>query len=279
MRKPINMALAAATLGIVLSTSLFKNKSKGNTTMNDKSFQKGFKALVQRMQGWLIQTNHAEPQRQAELNEGELLNGIFFILGILSLGSLLLGIISFSRPTARIAQNDISYEHLGVFSYSASTPQGVYDQNMLKSGDPIFPRLTCSIDVNFQYTLIAPASKNISGTYQLTAIIREQVSGWQREVPLQELASFRGTTFATTAALDICKMESLTQSLEEGTDFHPGAYMLLVTPNIKVNGEVSGRDLEDTFNSILSFQYDRIHFYLVKESIKQNRNWYLASRI
>ena len=270
MRRPINMAFTAAILGIILVLSLFQNKSKGNSYMNTKSFRERFSVKGHEIHEWLTQINKSEPSTNSESNQAELLNGMFFILGMLSLSSLLLGIISFSKPASRISQDDIHYEHLGVFSYAASTPQGVYDQNALKSGDPIFTRLTCSMDVNFQYSLIAPEAKNISGTYQLTAMIREQTSGWQRQVPLQEKTAFSGNVFGTTAKVDLCKMESLMQALEQGTDFHPGSYLLLITPNIKINGEISGHPLESSFNSALNFQYDRVHFYLVKEEEAEN---------
>jgi hypothetical protein len=126
------------------------------------------------------------------------------------------------------------------------------------------------VDVNFQYTLVATQAKNIAGTYQLTAIISEQVSGWQRAIPLQEETGFQGTVFGTTAKLDLCKVEALTQSMQEKTAAHAGSYMLVVTPNIKLNGEVSGRALETTFNSALMFRYDHTQFYLLRNEELSN---------
>jgi hypothetical protein len=120
------------------------------------------------------------------------------------------------------------------------------------------------LDVNLQYTLIAPQAANVTGSYLLTAVIREQTSGWERRVPLQEETAFSGTTFGTTAKLDLCKMESLTQSLEQETDFHPGVYTLSVVPNVKVQGELLGRSLDGSFDSSLDFLYDRVHFYLIQ---------------
>ncbi len=268
IRKPFNMALIAAILGAIFASSLFRNKTKGSKHMNNRSFREWFVSVQQKTRNWFVQVSNSEQQREPLSTLGRMLEGLFLLLGVISLSSLILGIISFSRPVSRISQGDISYEHLGVFSYSSSAPQGVYDLNVLKSGDPIFTHLTCSADVNFQYTLVAPQPENISGTYQLTAIIREQVSGWQRNVPLQETSSFTGATFGTSAKLDLCKMESLTQSLEQDTDFHPGYYTLLITPNIKLNGEISGRAFDSTFDSGLNFQYDRVHFFLVRDEAK-----------
>lgn len=262
MRSPITMAMLAALVGVVFAVGLFKKKSQGNKRMNTTSVREWFASLKSKTQSWFSQASSSEIQGSSIFEQDGILEGSFFVLGLIVLLSLALGIISFSRPASRLAKNDVSFEHLGIFSYSAQSPQGVYDSNALKSGDPIFTRLTCSVDINLQYKLIAPQAENISGTYQLTAVIREQVSGWQRNVPLQEQTSFTGTDFGTSATLDLCKMESLTQSMETGTDFHPAFYTLLISPNIKLNGSVSALPLDSVFNSGLTFQYDRIHFYL-----------------
>jgi len=265
LRSPFTMALIAGVVGAILATSLFIHKSKGNNHMNQKTVREAFASITQKAKGWLSKTESSEPQKPSNSHQGSILEGSFFALGLIALSSLILGIIAFSRPASRIAQDDISYEHLGVFSYSASTPQGVYDSNAIKSGDPIFTRLTCSVDVNFQYSLIAPQAENITGTYQLTAVISEPISGWQRVVLLQDEASFTGTAFGSNAKLNLCEVESLTQSMEQGTDYHPGAYTLVITPNVKLAGEVSGHILESNFNTGVTFRYDRVHFFLVKD--------------
>jgi len=81
---------------------------------------------------------------------------------------------------------------------------------------------------------------------------------------LQEETPFRGTAFGSTAKLDLCKLESLTQSMQEKTASPAGSYTLVVTPKIKLNGEISGRALESTFDPPLTFRYDRTQFYLVR---------------
>jgi hypothetical protein len=264
------MALIAGALGAVLATRLFVKKAKGNKRMNNKSVREWFASTKEKTRSWFAGINNSKPQKQFIFEQGEILEGSFFALGVIAFSSLILGIIAFSRPASRTVQDDISYQHLGVFSYSASAPEGVYDANTIKSGDPIFTKSTCSVAVNFQYTLIAAQAENLTGTYQLTAILSEQASGWQRIVPLQEEASFTGTAFGTSARLDLCKLSSLTQSLEQGTDFHPGTYTLVITPNIKLDGKVSGRALKGTFTSGPMFRYDRVQFYLVRNEKQSN---------
>jgi len=270
IRSPFIMALIAGALGAVLAIRLFGKKAKGNRRMSNKSVQERFTSIQQRMRNWLTKRNNSEPKKPLNFDQGEILEGSFFALGVIALSSLILGIIVFSRPASRTVQDDISYQHLGVFSYSASTPEGVYDANTIKSGDPIFTKSTCLVDLNFQYTLIGAQPENITGTYQLTAVISEPVSGWQRIVSLQEESPFSGPAFGTSARLDLCEISSLTQSMEQGTEFHPGTYTLAVMPNIKLDGNLSGRLLESTFNTGLAFRYDRVQFYLVQDEEQGN---------
>lgn len=266
MRNPFIMALVAAVLGVFLSSGLLGHKTKGNTHMKKKSVREWFESIKQKTRNWLANINGPESNVPSNVRPGGILEGSFFVLALISLLSLFIGIISFSRPASRIVSNEIQYQQLGIFSYLAPAPQAIYDSNAIKSGDPVFPSLTCVIDVNLQYTLIAPGSKNLSGTYQLTAIVREKLSGWQREFPLQDQTPFTGNTFGTTTKLDLCKVASLTQSMEQETSFHPGTYTLSINPNIKVNGELSGYALDTTFESGLIFLYDRVHFYLPQEN-------------
>lgn len=262
IRSPWMLALIAAGAGAFFSTSLFSGKTKGNKHMSNKSLQEWFTTTKGKARSWLATINTTTSSDPVGSGNGNFLEGSFFVLGAVLLFSFVIGIISFSRPVERIVSDDIQYQHLAIFSYLASAPEGIYDSNAIKSGDPIFPRLTCAVDVNLQYTLIAQDAKRLTGTYQLTAVVQDQISGWQRTIALQEETAFTGNSFGTMATLDLCQIEQLTQSMESETDFHPGSYLLTVVPYIHISGDVSGHELDGTFNSGLSFLYDRVHFYL-----------------
>jgi len=262
VRNPFVMALVAGALAGFLVISLFRGKARGNKRMAQKSFQDQFASFKHKVQSWSTTSNNPA--------QGNVLETWFFALGALALASLILGIIAFSKPASRVVKDNISFEHVGFFSYSAPAPQGVYDSNAIKSGDPIFPKLTCTVDVSFQYTFIAQAAGDIAGTHQLVATISESVSGWQRVVPLQEQTTFSGNVFGTSTKLNFCQIEELLQAMEEGTDFHPGSYVLTISPDIQVTGNVSGHTLDSSFNPSLTFNYDRIHFYLVRTDEQGN---------
>jgi hypothetical protein len=207
---------------------------------------------------------HKQPDRPPT-DLGSSSEYLFFTLGIIAFSSLILAIVSFSRPAFRTVTDNISYRHVGIFSYSTTAPQGVYDSNTVKSGDPIFPRLTCTVDVNFQYMLIAEQVKKLAATHQLTATVADPLSGWKRSIPLEELTPFSETTATTNTRLDLCRIESLVQSFEENAASNPGFYELTIYPQISMSASIQGRELEDAFNIGLKFRYDHNQFYVLKD--------------
>ena len=238
--------------------------------MNNKSTQTGLALFKQKIQGWFTSSGKTDLQKTSQTDQGPVLEGLFFGLGLVAFASLIIGIISFSRPATRQINDDISYDQLGFFTYSAAAPQGIYDSNTVQSRNPIFPKLTCTVDITFKYTLIAQQVGNITGTYQLTATISEATSGWERVVPLQDEGIFTNNSFDTNAKLDLCMLEKLTQTMEQKTDFHPGSYTLSISPNVKLNGDVAGRELQSQFNRGPEFRYDRIQFYLINDEEQGN---------
>ena len=268
LRNPFVAAGAAGALAGFFALGLFREKPGGKKRMANKSFSDQFASVGQKIRNWF--TAPGKSGKTPQPVQGSFFEGSFLVLGALALASLIVGIIAFSRPASRFVRDDLPFEHVGFFSYTSPAPQGVYDSNVIQSGDPIFPRLTCAVDVSFQYTFIAQGAGTIAGSHQMTATISEPVSGWRRSVPLEEVVAFSGSAFGATAKLNLCQIEKLTQSMEEDTDFHPGSYVLIVSPNVQVTGDVSGRALESAFNPSLSFYYDRAHFYLLRMDAEEN---------
>jgi signal peptidase I len=285
LRKPLPMALFSGLIGIVVATTLFASKQrkrplmKQNSNRSDLTIRKSLAGLGQKInprnlvEKFKTQRSQ-EPEYlpagqspdQKDVRHGNRVETIFFGLAVIAFLCLMLGIIAFTRPTTQTVSDDVSYQHLGSFAYSAIAPQGVYDTNTIQSGEPIFPALTCSINIKFKYTLAAEALENISGTYQLTALLANPQSGWQRTIPLQEQAVFTGNGFDTQAKLDLCAVENLVESFEQITTLHPSYYALSINPQVHVTGQIAGRALDSTFEPNLAFQYDRTQFYLVAQS-------------
>jgi signal peptidase I len=232
LRLPINMALTTVFLGGILMT---------NVKEQPKQHGKGKKRPTGNSTGWFEMA--------------------LYVLGFIALVFLALSIFAFSRPVTRTADK-IKYQQTSVFFYSANGTPGIYDTNMVRSGEPIFPKLNCSINVGFVYNLLSDQLQEVSGSQQLNAYITDEQSGWQRTIPLKAETAFSGNSYSTTAALDLCQVQALVASVEQETGFHPSTYTLTIIPHIAITAKAVGQELNDTFESKLIFNFDKVHFYL-----------------
>lgn len=202
---------------------------------------------------------------QRARNWGGMMEGMFFGLGLLAFASLVLGIFAFTRPLQRTVADNVNYQQTGIFSYSAAAPPGIYDSRRLYSGEPVFPKLTCSLNLQFTYTLVGDELQDLVGTHQLTAKVIEDRSGWQRTIPLEQKKSFRGNAYTTDTTLDLCQVEALVAAMEQKTEFRATYYSLVINPSVMIAGKVAGRELQDTFEPRLVFRFDQLHFFLARE--------------
>jgi signal peptidase I len=240
LRLPLNMLLTLGLIGgVLLTISIIQPSKPGKAKGKKRVSSTGFLE--------------------------ELLLG----LGFLMIAFLILGIFAFTRPLQKNAEN-IPYLQNGTFSYSAAGTPGIYDSNILHSGEPVFPKLTCALDLNFIYTLVAGQSENISGLYRLYATVRDEQSGWQRTLPLIKEKAFKGNSFSTSATLDMCQIETLVSDLEEKTSLHRGTYLLTIGSQISTDGKLFKQALHKSFEPQLVFKFDKLHFYLQQDDTKTN---------
>ncbi|MBE7435680.1 MAG: signal peptidase I [Anaerolineales bacterium] len=265
LRNPAALSLIVGLLAILLLTPVSSQSLKGKKRMNRKTSQEPLSAIRRKMAVWLTHARATSLPTLPNRRNNDLIEGVFFGLTIVALGSAVLAILSFSKPPFRVENDPVDFSEIGVFSYSATAPKGVYDSDALKSGDPIFPQLTCSLDVSFQYVLMPQPAQDIAGTHRLTAIVTEPASGWTRRLPLQAETPFSGNTFGTTVPLNVCEIDRLIQSLEREAGFHSASYLVTIVPNVHLKGVLAGRPLETRFDIGLTFRYDRIHFALVRD--------------
>jgi signal peptidase I len=230
-RIPINMAIITAAMGGILMASTFT-----------KPPQRGKK--VQNKPG----------------NFGTL-EILFSMLGLLALAFIALGIFAFTSPASR-ARGGLKYQQAGIFFYSAAGTPGIYDTDTIHSGEPIFPKLTCSLNLGFAYNLAANELQQASGVQQLSAQVTDDQSGWQRTIQLTPQGTFDGASFSTSATLDLCQIEALVASVEEETGFHPNMYTLVITSYVSAAGKIAGQEFRDKFEPRLVFKFDKLHFYL-----------------
>ena len=279
IRTPLNMALIVGALAGYFLFSAMKEKPKGGKYMIKKSFQERIKDLTSRLKLGLrnvpasksdLVPDSAQPEtliresgsskKQPREFTGSSIEIVFFTLGLTAFASLILGIISLTRPVTVNEPDDVNYQHIGIFSYSASAPSGLYDSNTVQRGEPIFPKVTCSARVDFHYSLFGDDLKDITGTYDITAQILDAQSGWQRTVTLQPETPFAGTSFDINTNVDLCQILKLTDAMEQEIEYFPSQYMLTITLHLTVAGKIAERDLQDVYEPQLVFKYDRVNF-------------------
>jgi signal peptidase I len=200
----------------------------------------------------------------------ELIEGVFFAFGLLAFASLLLTIIAFTHPLSQSIPNNIQYQQIGSFSYTAAASGNVYDSGRLTTGDPVFPKLNCTLNLQFNYFLVGDHLAGLTGTHQLSARVSEDISGWQRTIPLENETTFTGNAFNTSATIDLCNLENTVATMERETALQSASYSLTIDPQIKIAGKIAEQDLKDTFNPPLVFQFDKIHAYLFKSDAAPN---------
>lgn len=187
----------------------------------------------------------------------------FVIAYFLGLVGIALGFFAFSRPVSKLVNVETPYQQLGLYTYTATTVDGIYDNNRLESGSPIYPQVTCSVELFFNYYLNAPGKLDVSGTYQLTADLRN-THGWKRTFVIQPETAFQGTTVQAKGNLNFCEIEKVIQQVQEKTGVSAQPYHLVVAPNVKVTGTLDAVRFEDKFSPELRFLVDPQEVYLIE---------------
>jgi signal peptidase I len=229
--KPVNLSLTVVLFGGAIMVSLLKPSQRGKRKNN--------------LSG----------------NSGEMLEGGLYLFGFLALFFLGLSIFAFIRPLTH-PMNKIQYQQESQFSYSATGTPVIYDTGVVRSGEPVFPRLTCSLNIAFTYTVPGNQLQGISGNYQLIARVLDEQSGWQRTIPMNEWTAFNGNSFSTMSSLDLCQIVSLVNTLKQETGLRASNFRLEIIPQVIMTANSMGNQITDSFEPKLVFEFDEVHFSL-----------------
>jgi len=267
LRLPVNMAIIAGTIGVLFMVTLLGSSKKEKNMSKMPQNQ-----MIQNDSNLTIRSNQQNNRQSTQEMQfsGEVLEGLFYILVLIALVSLVLGIFVFFTPLWHDVPFDISYQQNGEFSYSASAPPGIYDSQSVLTGQPIFLKLTCEINMQFSYILTGDQSQDLVGTHQLSAMVIENKSGWRRTFPLEQQTAFNGNYFTTSAPLNLCQMDAMLADMEQQTGLQSNLYSIVINPNVAIVGKVSGQVLNDTYQPELVFYFDRLQAYPVQDDLLSN---------
>jgi signal peptidase I len=254
LRSPLNLALTMGLLGAVLMTGvLVKPSQRGKRKRHQQGYVPGsFEAGL-------------------------------YLFGSLALVFLALSIFAFIKPLTRSGEN-LSYQQESHFSYSATGTPVIYDTEVVRSGEPVFPQLTCLLNIDFTYMVTGDQLQNVAGNYQLIARVLEEQSGWQRTISMNERTAFNGKSFSVASNLDICEIISLVSTLKQETGLRANNFALEIVPQVVLTANAQGNQIVDSFEPKLVFRFDEVHFslstpdgqndplYLSKQSSAENIN-------
>ena len=216
----------------------------------------------------LVSTFVAKPRGETEHNGGlgavtrkTPSDGILFAVVVLGLGSLLLAIVSFTRPTTILAPGETLYQQTGAFAYRASAPPTVYSGGRLQTGDPVYDVLVPALDIAFDYQLISDEAAEAQGTVSLVLEVSEP-NGWRRQLPLLSETPFQGSQAAAAGTVDLRTVRRMISLLEQATAVNRDAYWVDVIAEVNLAGVLGGHPFQASFRPRLPFALDDHQLYL-----------------
>ncbi|MFN8410869.1 MAG: signal peptidase I [Anaerolineales bacterium] len=221
------------------------------------------------MTGTISKPKDKNGKRKTQPTMSGMVEGLLYVSGTLLIIFLALTLFSFTKPLTRTA-DDIQYQQEGNYSYSAAATPSVYDGVTIQSGEPIFPKLTCFLNLGFSYGITNDTLQNVSGNYQMVARVMDEQSGWQRTIPLVAQTAFSGNTYSSVAPLDLCQLTTLINTVEAETGLRTNTYLVEITTNTTFTATASGQNISGVFLPTLAFKFDKVHFYLANTNAEAN---------
>ena len=117
------------------------------------------------------------------------------------------------------------------FSYTAAVGQtAAYDASTVYSPEPVFRRVTDSVDLHLAYQ--APADR--ASTTSTIAVSAElsAASGWHTLIPLAAASSFTGGRNETTVRLDLSALDTRAQAAAQATGMPTQPLTVTIVPTV-----------------------------------------------
>ena len=182
---------------------------------------------------------------------------ILLILAVIAAVALIFGLIAFTKDSKIIVTDDLPYLHTVELSYSAEASSAIYDSPGVETGDPVYPALSCVVDLGFDYQFSSPrlngeGQDQFAGSVSLGAEIRDN-DGWHRTIILLPEVDISSQKVNAQPSLNICQILDLIRDKEAQTGVFLNTYTLSIMPAIKIEGELEGLAFTDEFQPEFPF--------------------------
>ena len=199
-------------------------------------------------------------QLHSKLPKGiELMIPILAIIFIISLGVLI-----WSVSTPYYVQGEpLRYYQVGQFSYTTNAASGIYDYGSAQTGDPIFTKINCNINLDFAYAIMGDYElSNVAGSYALYMQIADPNSGWKKTIPLIAPTAFSGQNIRLQNNVDLCQVITVMQQYEGETGARQATYLYNIIAQVNTAGLIQNVPFQENYSASLNFVFDRNNFYV-----------------
>jgi hypothetical protein len=168
----------------------------------------------------------------------------------------LVALSAFARPAKLSVLDRSVYTQNGTFDYSGTAASSVaYENDRVRSGDPLFFNLLHQLSVGFVYKLDAADARDVRGTAALSAVLADG-RGWRRSIVLEPQTSFTGPTVSLRGTLDLDRIQSVLRLFQSQTGVEGDSYTLRIVPRVEANGVVGDAPVSTTYAPALAFRVD-----------------------
>lgn len=146
---------------------------------------------------------------------------------VLGVAGLALSGVAWTRPTQHVVSAASSTTSSMVFSYTAHVrPSAAYDGTTVTAPQPVFRKLTNSVDVTFAY-------QGAPGTLRVAAELATS-SGWKTSIPISTARV--GRTYSGRAHLDLPALQRRVDAAARATGLPAGEVSVAVVPQVSLAG-------------------------------------------
>ena len=136
-----------------------------------------------------------------------------------------LGVLAWSGPTEEPSTSQVKSGTRMDFSYTAAVGQSpAYDGTTAHSPDPVFRKLTNTVDVHFTY-------HGEPGTVTVTADLSTP-GGWHSTRPARRTRRLHGNDYEGSVRLDLTALEAKAQAASAVTGLPAGPLTIALTPQV-----------------------------------------------
>lgn len=176
--------------------------------------------------------------------------------GILLLLCVVVGAVAVTRPSTVEVEEEVFFDHAGVFEYSASVPRSsAYDGPRVATGEPIFLRLVDEATFSFDYSFSSETSHDVSTEARMEARLGAE-NGLSRSLPLSTTVAQGDEGLEVSGSMPLEELRDIVNDIERETGVEQGIYTVTLVPEIHVSGTLGSHPLETTYAPALALEFD-----------------------